>query len=41
VRHVSGGWLEFQLSAERLRDQGQVDGQVEPDTFQVSASTYA
>jgi hypothetical protein len=37
VRHVFGGWVEMQASAERLRNQGQG----EPDAFQISASAYA
>jgi hypothetical protein len=37
VRHVFGRWVEAQVSAERLRDQGQD----EPDAYQVSASVYA
>jgi hypothetical protein len=37
VRHVFGGWLEAQVSGERLRDQGHG----EPDAWQLSASAYA
>jgi len=37
VRRVFGGWLELQVSAERLRDQAPD----EPDAFQASASAYA
>jgi hypothetical protein len=37
LRHMFGGWLELQLSGERLRNQGQG----EPDAYQVSASAYA
>ncbi len=36
VRHTSGGWLELQVSGERLRSQGHD----EPDAFQASASAY-
>lgn len=36
IRHVFGHWLEVQLSAERLRNQGQG----EPDATQLSASAY-
>ena len=36
VRQDVGGFLELQLSAERLRDQGHG----EPDAYQVSASAY-
>ena len=37
VRHVFGGWLELQVSGERLRKQGDDV----PDASQVSASAYA
>jgi hypothetical protein len=37
VRHVFGGWLEAQVSGERLRNQGHR----EPDAWQASASLYA
>ncbi len=37
MRHVFGGWLEGQISGERLVDQGAG----EPTAFQVSASAYA
>lgn len=36
VRHVFGGWLEAQVSGERLRNQGHG----EPDAWQMSASVY-
>jgi hypothetical protein len=36
IRHVFARWLEVQVSAERLRDQGHG----EPDTSQGSASAY-
>jgi hypothetical protein len=37
LRHVLGGWLELQISGERLLNPGQG----EPDAYQLSASAYA
>jgi hypothetical protein len=37
LRHTFGGWLELQVSGERLVNQGHG----EPDAYQLSASAYA
>jgi hypothetical protein len=41
VRQDVARMLEVQVSAERLRDQGTVDGVVQSDEWQASASAYA